>query len=121
MRVDQAGDQCLAPAVQLEVQTLRPALTLLQLLLAGWRFIASGQQSFDLAIIVDQQSAETHGASISVDRDAVHIVDDPRRDSGKGQGERGGGRQKGALHALVIRLTSALVSCRLPPIACTSA
>ena len=94
MRVDEAGDQRLAAAVQLECQPLGrlgPGLALLALLGPFiFRFlVAALDQLFDLAVIVDHQRAEAHDLAIGVQRDAVHIVDDARRQNRqRTQGER---------------------------------
>ena len=125
MRVDQARDHRLAAGVHLERGCLGPfgpRLALFRLFRLIFRFLVPlRQQLFDLAIIVDLQGDKAHDLAIGVERDAVHIVDDAECHGGRRKRDRGDRRQPCRLHARVIRRTSALVSCRLPPSACTSA
>ncbi len=82
------------------------------------------QQRLYMAVVADHDAGKADDLAICVDREAVDIVDQP-----VGQDGRGGGHQasrKGCccktrhFHRFSLRI-SELVSCRAPPIACTSA
>lgn len=109
MRVDHAGHHHLALHVAPPVEFLR-------------RLLALGQQAHDFALAVDQDAAEPHDLPLRIERDARDIVDQPvgQRDVRHGAGQQRGDRQNTPDHLRNLR-TSALVSCRPPSIACTSA
>ena len=71
------------------------------------------------AVVADQQRSEAHGAVLRVQRVAVDVVDNDIGGCGRRQ-QQGRKAAKDTLHSTSLR-TSDDVSCRPPPIFCTSA
>ena len=113
MGVDHAGDERAALAIIAEAWAVRALL-------------AARKALFHAPVIADHKASEVNQIAALVDSDAVHIVDEAlsvRLRCAEAEQER---RQKRAgpcckAHGLRRRLTRALVSCRPPPMATTSA
>ena len=114
--VDHAGDQELALAIQLVAGAFRA-------------LVAAVQDLLDPAIVAHDQPGEAVQPALRVHGYAVDIIDQRVGPCGSGKRERADRAQQQSLHALSChalplrgrRRTRAEVSCRPPPMACTSA
>ena len=106
MRVDQAGNDRAAAAVLAEI--------------GARRALPSLHELANLAVVVDQHRTEAGDRAVAVDREAVDVVDQGVGERGGGQGDEESGENPHAPTSGKWRI-SALVSCRPPPMAWTSA
>jgi hypothetical protein len=107
MPIDESRQQCLALHVRAPVELFGP-------------FVAALEQFGDFAVGRHQQPGELNRLAVLVHRHAVDVIDQGIGESRGCQREQGHGGEY-ETHHFGNLLTSALVSCRAPPIFCTSA
>src|SRR5690606_10830338 len=107
VRVDQAGKQRAPASVEQVARPLRPPVAALEELLHP-------------AFVVDDDAVEAEQAPVLAHRVAVDVVDERIRQRGNGREQSCDDEEQQTLHGSSLR-TSEDVSCRAPPIACTSA
>ena len=104
VRIDKPGQHRQSTTIMAEIKLL-------------WGLFLTGQKLADLALFIDEDGRKTDNLAILVERDAIDILD---KSVGNGRGSECGegcSRQKlKSSHRLGNLRTSALVSCRPPPI-----